>query len=124
MAASKAKPTDVTGRQREKLIKENAEAIAERAKEMSIATATETIRKETEVTDLSVNPDRPTIIDEIEDLGVTTADDSVVVRVAEDLDFVTIGVGKHYSFKAGQKYKVTKQVADHLREKGYLYERA
>lgn len=124
MAASKAKPTDVTGRQREKLLKENAEEIAKRAQEMSIATAVDAARKETEVTDLSVNPDRPTVIDEVEDLGVTTADDSEVIRVAEDLDFVTIGVGKHYSFKAGQKYKVAKNVANHLREKGYLYERA
>lgn len=124
MAASKAKPTDVTGRQREKLIKENAEELARRAEEMSIATAVETVRKETEVTDLSVNPDRPTVIDEIEDLGVTSADDTVVIRVADDLDYVTIGVGKHYSFKAGQKYKVAKNVANHLREKGYLYERA
>ena len=124
MAASKAKPTDVTGRQREKLIKENQAELAKRAEEMSLATAVDAIRKETEVTDLSVNPDRPTVIDEVEDLGVTTADDSEIIRVAEDLDFVTIGVGKHYSFKAGQKYKVAKHVASHLREKGYLYERA
>lgn len=124
MAASKAKPTDVTGRQREKLIKENQEELAKRAQEMSIATAVDAIRRETEVTDLSVNPDKPTIIDEVEDLGVTTADDSIVIRVAEDLDFVTIGVGKHYSFKAGQKYKVANNVANHLREKGYLFERA
>lgn len=124
MAASKAKPTDVTGRQREKLIKENAEELARRAEEMSIATAVEVARKETEVTDLSANPDRPTVLDEIEDLGVTTADESVVIRVAEDLEHVTIGVGKHYSFRAGQKYKVPKNVANHLREKGYLYERA
>lgn len=124
MAASKTKPTDVTGRQREKLIKENAEELARRSEEMSIATAVDNVRKETEVTDLSVNPALPTIIDDVEDLGVTTADDATIIRVAEDLDFVTIGVGQHFSFKAGQKYKVAKHVAEHLREKGYLYERA
>jgi hypothetical protein len=51
------------------------------------------------------------------------ADDTQIVRLAEDLEHVTIGVGKHYSFKAGQKYKVPKHVAQHLQEKGYLYER-
>jgi hypothetical protein len=44
-------------------------------------------------------------------------------HIAEDLDFVTIGVGNHFSFKAGQKYKVAKHVAVHLQEKGYLYDR-
>lgn len=37
--ASKVKPTDVTGRSREKLAADNAEALAARAQEMSMATA-------------------------------------------------------------------------------------
>jgi hypothetical protein len=45
----------------------------------------------------------------------------VLIRVNEDLDDVTIGVGNHYSFKMGQKYKVSKQIADHLEEKGYIW---
>lgn len=121
--AAKAKPTDVTGRQREKLIKDNAAELARRAEEMSIATAVEHARIETEVVDLSAAPERPTVIDEIEDLGVGLADETVVVRVAEDLDMMTVGAGKHYSFKAGQKYKVPKNVARQLQEKGYLYDR-
>jgi hypothetical protein len=121
--AAKAKPTDVTGRQREQLIKQHAEEISRRAEEMSIATAVETERLETEVVDLSKAPERPTVIDEVEDLGVGLADDTTVIRVAEDLDMVTIGVGNHYSFKAGQKYKVPKNVARQLQEKGYLYDR-
>jgi hypothetical protein len=121
--AAKSKTTDVTGRQREKLIKENAEAIAARANEMSIATAVQAIAELTEVTDLTSTPE-PTIIDEIETVGVLLADDTTVIRVAEDLDMVTIGVGQHYSFQTGKKYKVSSQVANHLREKGYLYERA
>lgn len=121
---AKAKVTDVTGRQREQLIKDNADELARRANEMSLATQAEAYRNENEVTDLSVSPDRPTVIDEVEIVGVQTADDSVVIRVAENLDFVTIGAGNHYSFEAGKKYKVPSQVAQHLKEKGYLYERA
>lgn len=120
---AKAKVTDVTGRQREEQIKAHAEELAQRAGEMSMATQTAAARLETEVVDVTSNPDAPTVIDEIESVGVTMADDTQIVRVAEDLEHVTIGVGKHYSFKAGQKYKVPKHVAQHLQEKGYLYER-
>jgi predicted dinucleotide-binding enzyme len=118
---AKAKVTDVTGREREAQIKANAEALAARAGEMSMATAAKDYRDSTEVVDLTTPV--PTVIDEVEDLGVSLADDSVVVRVAEDLEMMTIGAGNHYSFQAGKKYKVTQQVANHLKEKGYLYDR-
>ena len=122
--AAKAKAGDVTGRQREKLVKQHAEELAARANEMSIATQVEAARVQTEVTDLTT-PARPTtIIDEVETVGVDLADETEVVRVAEDIEHMTIGAGNHYSFKAGQKYKVAKKVARHLREKGFLYDRA
>ena len=119
---AKAKVTDVTGRQREEMVKAHAEELAQRAGEMSMATAQAAAKLETEVLDLTKGSE-PTVIDEVESLGVDLADDATVIRVAEDLDFVTIGVGNHYSFKAGQKYKVSKAVAEHLKEKGYLYDR-
>jgi hypothetical protein len=119
---AKAKVTDVTGRKREEQVKAHAEELAKRAGEMSMATAEAAAKLETEVLDLTTSTE-PTVIDEVETLGVGLADDTTVIRVAEDLDFVTIGVGNHYSFKAGQKYKVSKAVAEHLREKGYLYDR-
>jgi hypothetical protein len=119
---AKAKVTDVTGRQREEQVRAHAEELAQRAGEMSMATATAAAKLETEVVDLT-SPNSPTVIDEVETVGVSLADDAQVIRVAEDLEFVTIGVGNHFSFKAGQKYKVAKHVAQHLQEKGYLYER-
>jgi hypothetical protein len=120
---AKAKVTDVTGRQREEMIKANTDEIQKRAEEMSMASLDAQAKLETEVLDLTVEG-KATVIDEVEDLGVDLADESEVIRVAEDLDFVTIGVGNHFSFKAGQKYKVAKHVAAHLREKGYIYDRA
>jgi hypothetical protein len=36
---------------------------------------------------------------------------------------MTIGAGNTYSFETGKKYKVSKSVAAHLKEKGYLYDR-
>ena len=88
-----------------------------------MATASQTYKNETEVTDLTEPTRTATVIDEIESVGVSLADDSVVVRVAENIDMMTIGAGNHYSFETGKKYKVTKAVAEHLKEKGYLYDR-
>jgi chemotaxis protein CheY-P-specific phosphatase CheC len=112
------KPTDVTGRMREAQLEENLEALQERAAEMSMASATAAVKLETEVIDATV-PDRQTIIvDEV--ITVGSSDDSVEIRVIENIENMTLGAGNNYNFKAGQKYKVTKQVAQHLREKGYL----
>ena len=119
---AKAKVADVTGRQREEAVKANAEALAARVNEISMATAEKDYKDATEVVDMTA-PATPTVIDEVESLGVSLADDSVVVRVAEDIEMMTIGAGKHYSFQAGKKYKVSSQVAAHLKEKGYLYDR-
>jgi hypothetical protein len=119
---AKAKVTDVTGRQREEQLKSVAEQQAARASEMSMATAVKEVKDATEVVDMTI-PSAPTVIDEVESVGVSLADDSVVVRVAENIDMMTIGSGNNYSFQAGKKYKVSKHVANHLQEKGYLYDR-
>jgi len=117
--AAKAKPTDVTGRMREQLASEQAQAVQDRAAEMSLATAQAQIKLETEVIDATV-PNRATVIvDEAITLG-STKEDEVEIRVIEDIENMTLGSGNNYSFKAGQKYKVTKHVATHLKEKGYL----
>jgi len=121
--AGKAKVADTTGRQREQLIKDQAAEQARRSEEMTMATAVATEKLETEIVDLSTPAVVPTIVDEVESVGVDLADNTTVIRVAEDLDMVTIGAGNHYSFKAGQKYKVSKSVARHLQDKGYLYDR-
>jgi hypothetical protein len=120
---SKAKVSDVTGRKREEQLKAVAEEQAARANEISMATRVQEIKDETEVTDLTINPADPTIIDEVESVGVSLADDSVVVRVAESLEMMTFGAGNYYSFEAGKKYKVSKALANHLEEKGYLSNR-
>ena len=120
---SKAKVSDVTGRKREEQLKAVAEEQAARASEISMATRVQEIKDETEIVDVTVNPAAPTIIDEVESVGVSLADDSVVVRVAETLEMMTFGAGNFYSFEAGKKYKVSKELANYLEEKGYLSNR-
>lgn len=117
--ATKSKATDFTGRQREALQKQYAEEQANRANEMSLATAEAAYKAEHEVLD-GTKPNRmETVV--VEDIKKTTAEkETVVIRVAEDIDSMTLGAGNFYSFKAGQKYEVTQAVAAHLEAKGYL----
>jgi hypothetical protein len=115
--ATKSKPTDVTGRKREQLVAASLEEMQERANSMSMATAEAQIRLETEVIDATI-PERQTVI--VDEPTVTSSDAEVVIRVVEDIENMTLGSGNNYTFKAGQKYKVTKHVAQHLQEKGYL----
>ena len=116
--ASKAKPSDVTGRARETQISENSEALQARASEMSMATANAQIKLETEVLD-ATKPNQATVIVD-EATVVSKGDDVIVIRVVEDIENMTLGAGNFYNFKAGQKYKVDKHVAQHLEEKGDL----
>ncbi|CAB4175327.1 hypothetical protein UFOVP965_146 [uncultured Caudovirales phage] len=116
---TKTKPTDVTGRSREATLAANAEAMQDRAEEMSMASATAKIKLETETIDATM-PDRQTIIvDEVITVG-QSSDDTVEIRVIDTIENMTLGAGNNYNFKVGQKYKVTAQVAQHLKEKGYL----
>jgi hypothetical protein len=117
--ASQSKPGNVTGRMREQMAKDNAEAQQARAAEMSLATAEAEVRLETEVID-ATKPNRPTVVvDEVTVVG-SADDDLVTIRVIDDIDSMTLGAGNVYSFKAGPKYQVTRNVARHLEEKGYL----
>ena len=117
---AKAKVTDVTGRQREEQLKAVAEEQARRATEITMATQAQVYKDETEVVDATTPSPVATVIDEVEPVGVSLSDDYEIIRVAEDIQSMTIGAGNNYDFKAGKKYKVTKHVAAHLREKGYL----
>jgi chemotaxis protein CheY-P-specific phosphatase CheC len=104
---------------REELANKNAEASQEAANKMSMATAQAKIDLETNVID-ATTPNRATVIvDEPITVG-SPEDESVEIRVVQDLENMTLGHGNNYNFKAGQKYKVTKHVAQHLKEKGYL----
>lgn len=114
---------DFTGRQAAQLAAETAEQRKQAADQMAMITATEKQEFEDTIFDMTEQPQAPTIIDEVIEVGVGLADGSVVVRVAEDVDNMTYGYGNNYSFKAGGKYKVPRGVADRLQTLGLLYER-
>ena len=117
--ATQKKATDFTGRQREELAKAALEQQQEAANNMAMATAEAAFKVENEVLD-ATQPNRieTVVVDDVKSTGASGK--TVVIRVAEDIDSMTLGAGNYYTFKAGQKYEVTPEVAAHLEAKGYL----
>ena len=120
MANTPTSPLDATGLAAEKAAKKNAKAIQDRKDELSIAAQVEAEQLETQVFDPK-RPDAPIVLDEIENVGVTTANDMVVIRTITDVDDMTYGVGNHYTFKAGVKYRVPGHLANYLEQLGYIW---
>lgn len=117
--ATQKKATDFTGRQRDQLQAEAIEKQQEAANQMAMATAEAAFKVENEILDATKpNVVETIVVDEITTTGASGK--TVVIRVAEDIESMTLGAGNYYSFKAGQKYEVTPEVAAHLEQKGYL----
>lgn len=118
---AKPKSGDYSGNQRQKLMEENAAEVAERAEQMSMATAKAAQEFDDTVHDARVSP--TVIVDEVEDLGgVETAESAQVeIRVNEDIDEMTYGYGNTYTMKAGGRYRVPREVADHLEGLGLVW---
>jgi len=117
---TRPKPTDATGIARAKEIKKNSDEIKRRSDELTTLASVEAHRLENEVFDPKT-PDETIVIDEVVILGAELADDSVVVRLVADIDSMTWGYGNDFTFKAGAKYKVPRDLAQHLESLGYLY---
>ena len=120
MANTQTSPLDATGKAAEQAAKKNAEALKKRKEEISIATQLETESLEKDVFDPK-KPDAPLVLDEIENVGVSTAGDMVIIRTITDIDDMSYGVGNTYTFKAGVKYRVPKSLADYLEQLGYIW---
>ena len=124
MATKPTSPLDATGRAAEDAAKRNAAELAARKEEISISRAAEQELLETAVFDPKA-PEKPILIDEIEELGVTVNNDSVVIRTISDIEDMTYGVingtPQSYTFKSGQKYKVSRDLAQYLERLGYIW---
>ena len=120
MATQKTSPLDATGKAAEDAAKRNAKELKQREAELSISRQVEAELLETGVFDPK-NPDQPIFLDEIEEVGVSVNNDKVVIRTITDIDDMTYGVGNSYTFKAGVKYSVPRDLADYLEGLGYIW---
>jgi len=120
VANTQTSPLDATGRAAEQATKKNASELKKRKEELSIATQLEAESLEKDVFDPK-KPDVPLVLDDIENVGVSTAGDYVVIRTITDVDEMTYGVGNVYTFKAGVKYRVPSSLANYLEQLGYIW---
>ncbi len=124
MATQKTSPLDATGRAAEEAAKRNAEELQKRKDEISISRAAEQELLETAVFDPK-KPDEPILIDEIEEVGVAVTNDKVIIRVHQDIEDMTYGVingaPQNFTFKAGVKYSVPRDLAAYLERLGYTW---
>jgi hypothetical protein len=118
---STKKSSDFTGRQAAAEAAKAAEEQKARKEEIAMRTAEEQREFDDSVFDVTQNPQAPTVVDEVVEVGVELADDSVVVRVAEDIEHMTFGYRNEYSFKAGGKYKVPRALAERLERLGLIW---
>ena len=120
MANTQTSPLDATGKAAEQAAKKNAAELKKRKEEISIATQLETESLEKDVFDPK-KPDAPLVLDEIENVGVSTAGDMVIIRTITDIEDMSYGVGNTFTFKAGVKYRVPRSLADYLEQLGYIW---
>ena len=118
---STKKQNDFTGRQAQEQAAKAAQDRKIRDAEIAMITAQEKAEFEESVFDVTTDPSQPIVIDEVVEVGVEMANDTVVVRVAEDIDNMTVGYKNTYTFKAGGKYQVPKAVADRLESLGLTW---
>lgn len=120
MANKATSPLDATGRAAEAATKKNIEELRKRQDEISVSVQLERESLERDVFDPK-KPDAPIVLDEIQEVGVSLANDKVIIRTITDIDEMTYGVGNTFSFKAGVKYSVTRDLANYLEGLGYIW---
>lgn len=116
--AQQVKPSDYTGRQRARLARENAEAIATREHELAMVHQAAGELSD-EVADF-VREDTPVTQTNEQGEVVYVEPEARTIRVNSDIE-MTLGAGNNYSFKEGQLVRVPAGVADHLEELGYVW---
>ena len=107
---AQVKPSDFTGRERQKAAAAAADELAERKGQIATAQQIEIDRAESDVFD----PVTQDSLGTVEAVQVDRKEREVIIKVIEDIDDMTFGAGTHYTFKAGQKYKVSEALAEHL----------
>jgi len=111
---------DLTGIETERLQKEHAAELKQRAEEISLMAEVEAEENLIPI-DYSNGPNTP-VVDEVETNEVELEQPTRVIIPNTTLESVTFGAGKHYTFEEGKRYTVSAELARHLSSKGLLWE--
>ncbi len=124
MANKPTSPLDTTGRAVEEAKIRLAKEKANSTDAAEIARREEEYLLETGVFDAK-SADKPILIDEIEEVGVSVNNNKVIIRTHSDIEDMTFGivngVPQNYTFKAGVKYSVPVELAAYLERLGYVW---
>jgi hypothetical protein len=124
VATKPTSPQDATGRAAEDAAKRNAAELQKRKDEISISRQAEAESLANDVFDPK-QAAQPILIDEIEEVGVSVNNDKIIIRTVSDIDDMTYGVingtPQNYTFRAGVKYSVPRDLAAYLSNLGYTY---
>lgn len=121
MATARKRAGDFTGQQTEKLQQENAEALKARAQEISMM-AEVAADENAKPVDYTNGPTPPPAAELEVAEQVELLEPTRTIIPNTNLESVTFGAGNHYTFEEGRKYVVPRELADHLRGKGLLWE--
>lgn len=121
-ARTKPNPKDFTGNQKRILAEQHREAQAARENEISMRH-----QESAENLDIPIDlsgefPQAVAVADDDLEAPVQIEPEFANIRIACDLEKVTIGQGNVYEFKEGQVYRVPLNVARHLHQLGYVWQ--
>lgn len=120
MTAPRKRAGDVTGRATDNLAAQHVKDLEARAGEISLVNAAAAAVAD-EVIEIKPRDMTPPPPPEVEVIEVDVPEPMVEVRISETVEMMTFGVGNHYDFEAGRRYRVPRFLADHLEEKGLLW---
>lgn len=118
MATQRARPQDYTGRQRDKLAAEHAEVVRARDDQIAMATA---VQAEVDSGLHDYVGDQQTTQLNADGEVVYVEAPARVIRVNSDIDEMTFGAGNLFTFKEGQQYRVSAELANYLEELGRVW---
>lgn len=110
---------DLTGLETERLQKEHQAELKQRAQEISMMAEVEAEQNDIPIDyshgPLTHNPE----LDVEDEVELKPANQVIIPNT--NLESVTFGAGQHFSFEEGRKYTVSRELAEHLRSKGLLW---
>lgn len=119
--ASKPNPKDFTGNQKRILAEQHREEQA--ARQGSIAMRAQQAAENLDVpVDLTGGSVTVPVSDDDVDAPVQIEPEFATIRIACDLEKVTVGQGNIFEFAEGQVYRVPMNVARHLNNLGYVWQ--
>lgn len=119
---TKRNPKDHTGNQKSLLAERHANEMAKRKNEIAMHHAEQKAGLDEPIAFDEKGRTIQNVSEAVEEGPVEIPPETVRIRIACDLEKVTIGQGTSFEFKEGQVYELPLNVAQHLDRLGYVWQ--